>query len=396
MLSQLNLSDFIQTKNHVRVCVIIGVLVVGGLAFYSTDAGLFQGRLTKNLKLLPTYDENKCTDIDGGKNYEEAGTVYGKVGRSKFGNKTDYCSTRTQLTEYYCDGKFIKEEKYLCGGGCGQGGCKKEYQKLDNVIDTLVIVDSDDYDIDSSDIEDLFGIANTLWLQPKTGFKFGVMDLKIISFTEEGITSFHQYLDKKYFKDPESKISLPEYIVAFDKDGVSEIYGGYSVAYQFFWLIDNEEGYCTEFPAITTINKISVPGAIIDYGHKFGICGYDILQKNIASEVSGNGECKGQNGIACVVKNGYQMCPDFVDEFYAKHPLYFTADTLVHELLHSYSENGSLDHFGTYVCNEAMGEKMKELEDNGISPPFDTLDQEYAVMCPNAWENFKNTQKFCD
>lgn len=363
---------------------------------------MFHGRFAWNVKSLPAYDENKCNDSDGGKNYEEAGTVFGKISRSKFGSKNDFCSSEAELVEYYCGGKFIKEEKYLCENDCGSGACKKAIQiqttpqkKLDNIVDTLVIVDSDDYDIDSNDIEAFFEIVNKLWLQPKTGFKFSVMDLKIVSFIKEGITSFDQYLDKKYFKNPESETNLPEYLVVLDKDGISEINGGYFVAYHFFWLIDSGKEYCSEFPAITSINKISLPGAIIDYGHKFGICGYDALYKNIISDVSGNGECKGQNGTACVMKNGYQMCSDLVENFYAQDSLYFAADTLVHELLHSYGENGILDHFGTYVCKEAMGEKMKELEDKGVSTPFDTLDQEYAVMCPNVWEKFKNSQQSC-
>lgn len=378
-----------------KIWLILGVLLLLLIVVYVGRAELFQGRFAQNTKPLPAYDENRCSDSDGGKNHEEIGTVFGKISRLKSGSKTDFCSSDSELVEYYCDGKFVKNEKYFCENGCSGSACKKG-QKLNNAVDTLVIVDSDDYDIDSNDIEALFEIANKLWLQPKTGFKFSVMDFKIVSFTEEGITSFHQYLDKKYFKDPESKANLPEYIVAFDKDGNSEINGGYSVAYQFFWLIDSDKEYCSEFPAITPINKISVPGAIIDYGHKFGICGYDALYKNIISNVSGNGECKGQNGIACVMKNGYQMCSDVVDNFYTQDSLYLTADTLVHELLHSYSENGNLDHFGTYVCKEAMGEKMKELEDKGVSTPFDTLDQEYAVMCPNVWEKFKNSQQFCE
>lgn len=99
-----------------------GILVIGGLAFYSGSAELFQGRFVKDP--LPAYDENKCYDSDGGKNYEYAGTIYGKISRSKFGNKTDVCATRTKVKEYFCDGKFIQSEEYACENGCSAGACK--------------------------------------------------------------------------------------------------------------------------------------------------------------------------------------------------------------------------------------------------------------------------------
>lgn len=114
-----------QKKNKI-ILIVLGALVIGGLAVCSVNAALFQGRFSKDIK--PAYDENKCYDSDGGKNYEEVGTVYGKISRSKFGDKIDFCSSEARLTEYYCDGKYVKSEEYLCENGCSSKKCKSNLQ----------------------------------------------------------------------------------------------------------------------------------------------------------------------------------------------------------------------------------------------------------------------------
>ena len=275
------------------------------------------------------------------------------------------------------------------GSGNSDSSTEKATKNLDNAVDTLVIVNTDDYNIDDGDVKDLFKKADKLWLEAKTTIKFNIIDVKIISFKDEKISSYYEYLDKKYFK--ESKLNSPEYIVAFYKDGDSDMYGGYSTKYQ---LAESNNEYCTEFPTIA-FNKTSIPGGIIDYKHKFGRCGYDKSGENIISKVSAGGECKNSDGLTCVMKNGYQMCPNLVSSFYAIDPIYFTIDTIVHELLHPYGQNGNLDHYGTEVCNTALGTKKQELEAAGVSAPFNDLFQEYAGICPNVWDNFKNSQKSC-
>lgn len=274
----------------------LGLIVFSGIALYSGSAELFQGRMSKSSNPLPAYDENKCYDSDGGKNYDEAGTVFGKISRSKSGSKSDFCSSGTALTEYYCDGKFIKNEEYACDNGCSDGVCKKISANLSDKLDTLVIVDTDSYNITEKDVEEFF----------------------------------------KNYKQ------LPEYIVFLTKDGTT-INGGFGGGTTYYWLnpsmgsfYDSESSnkFCMEFPN-----------------------------------------------------------PSEEDNFYLENPLYFSASTMVHELLHFYGENDNLDHFGTYVCNEAVDNMLEELE---VSKPFKTLSQEYAVMCPNVWEKFKNSQQSCD
>lgn len=120
-----------QKKNKV-IFIIFGVLIIGLVTYLSSSVELFQGRMFTSSKPLPAYDENKCYDSDGGKNYEETGIIYGKLSRSEFGNKTDVCTTRTKVKEYYCDGKFIQSKEDSCENGCSSGACKKPLVQDDN------------------------------------------------------------------------------------------------------------------------------------------------------------------------------------------------------------------------------------------------------------------------
>lgn len=61
----------------------------------------------------------RCTDTDGGKNYEVKGTVKDYRGRSY----TDFCRYG-KLYERYCRyGRFVGTEKVTCPGGCVNGAC---------------------------------------------------------------------------------------------------------------------------------------------------------------------------------------------------------------------------------------------------------------------------------
>lgn len=389
-----------QKRNKI-ILIALGVLVVVMIAIYSGNAELFQGRMFNSSKPLPSYDENKCYDSDGGKNYEEIGTTYGKLGRSAFGNKTDVCTTGTKVREYYCDGKFVQSEEYNCENGCSDGACEKTITNVSNSIDTLVIVDTDYYDISEQDVKDFFEVAENFWLKPKTGITFNLSKIVFVSLKEEcpqflGSCDEDTWMDQnfKYF----DKV-LPEYIVILTKDGGTSISGGLSNDIYYLWLDpemesfydpDSDHEFCTEFPV--DYSDYTVPLGKVDYKHKFGKCGYDEAGTEIISVVSGNGECKGEEGLKCVMKNGYQMCPNLVDAFLAQDVLYLSAETMVHELLHLYGSNGNLDHFGTYVCNDAIGDILEMVDP---VEPFQTLSEEYAGMCPNIWDNFKNSKKAC-
>lgn len=392
-----------QKRNKI-ILIVLGGLAVAVVAIYSGSAELFQGRIFTNSKPLPAYNENRCYDSDGGKNYDEKGTIYGKMlVRNSKTQFTDYCDGDT-LIEYYCEGKSVKSEEYACESGCGSEACEKT-TNVNNALDTLVIVDTDYYDITEQDVKDFFAVVEELWLEPKTGIGFSLSKIVFVSLDEEcpqylGSCDTGGWMDDDF---PYFDKYLPEYVVILTEDGTA-LQGGYAGDVYYYWLDpqmgsfynpNSEHEFCTEFPPFYG-NNYSVAKALINYKHKFGRCGYDQTGTQIISNVSGNGECKNQNGITCVTKNGYQMCPDLVDDFFAQDVLYFSAKSIVHELLHSYGQNGALDHFETYVCNDAMGDEMQAIEAAGVSEPFETLLQEYAGMCPNTWDNFKDIKKSCD
>ena len=266
---------------------------------------------------------------------------------------------------------------------------------VSNALDTLVIVDTDFYDITEADVLDVFEAAEDLWLKPLTGVRFNVMKVVFVSFDKEcpqsaGLCNKTKWLGEDF---PYYDEALPEYISMFTREGVSGVAGGYSLSYHYSWM-NQEDQFCNEFPFSSNNDK--VPIGVTDYQHKYGACGYDKSNQTIISDVSINGQCKNQAGLDCITQNGYQICPNLADKFFAKDSLYFTSNVLIHELLHPYGDNGNFDHFGTAVCKEGMGAKMQELESAGVSAPFDDLFQQYAGMCPNVWENFKNSQKSCD
>jgi len=65
-----------------------------------------------------------CSDSDGGKFYNAAGTT-----TSKIGSFTDICKNSRTLLENYCrDGKRVTET-IPCWQGCSEGACKPFLKK---------------------------------------------------------------------------------------------------------------------------------------------------------------------------------------------------------------------------------------------------------------------------
>lgn len=63
-----------------------------------------------------------CTDSDGGKNYEKAGTVFD----AELIEYRDNCLDKYHVIEYYCSGGtkgIAKKEEVFCHGQCVTGAC---------------------------------------------------------------------------------------------------------------------------------------------------------------------------------------------------------------------------------------------------------------------------------
>jgi len=374
--------------------VILGLVVI--LTLF-----LIQGDFVQGL-MRPAYDTNKCYDSDGGQNYDVKGTVYGKMStRSNRTQYTDYCDGDT-LIEYYCEGNSVKMQKkqsYKCSDGVGTF-------KETNAVDTLVIVNTDDYQITEEDVKNVFKIAGDYWLLPKTNIKFHVVKTEFLSFeencpTQEGTCDIIMLLDELLHKD---KGLFPEYIVVFyNEEGTAHIQGGYQGLYLINWLDplqgsfyepESEQTYCNEFAVPDS--AYSIPYAVTDYGHKFAACGYDEDNTTIISDM---GKCKGEE-TSCIWKNGYQMCSNSQDDFYAQGKYNFLASIIFHELMHSYANDPiEIEHWGV-LCAEKLGwdiqnYSLEEFSDAWVNSPFASLGEEYGGMCPYIWQQFVKSQQVC-
>jgi len=118
------------------------------------------------------------------------------------------------------------------------------------------------------------------------------------------------------------------------------------------------------------------------YSHKYARCSYDEWGENIISDVSVGGECRNQPGTPCEMNNGYSMCTTAVDDLYASTPNYFSAATVIHEIMHSFGNYGNYDHYGTTDCTNEM-----KIYDSTWEPKDDDF-LIYNGMCPYVYEIF--------
>ncbi len=88
---------------------------------------------------------------------------------------------------------------------------------------------------------------------------------------------------------------------------------------------------------------------VVHFGHPCAGCGYgaDPLQETPLQDTSSNGECRGQDGVECVERNGYSMCLTGLADLYASTVTFFAASTIVHETMHNFGEGVDIDHYGT-------------------------------------------------
>ena len=78
---------------------------------------------TAAIKVKCGATANTCTDSDGGKPTDIAGTVSGTFNGNSYA-QTDACEGASVL-EYYCDGTDAKRVLEQCPNGCENGACKK-------------------------------------------------------------------------------------------------------------------------------------------------------------------------------------------------------------------------------------------------------------------------------
>ncbi len=290
-----------------------------------------------------------------------------------------------RFTDDYHDGDFGFGGRYpvldidVCIAGCAQFGYLK-------TVRTGVVIDDSSYTITNAEVADAVSYASDLLFQ-RSG---AVMNLQAITHVPSVTGSMQAEIDAYYTThatDP------PHFVVVFSRDDFSVSAGGYAQTSSDLSSL----GFCNEFVS-PVLGTSRVYGAVIDWTHRFGVCGYDLDHYEatgdylwISTTSLADGTCQNQAGISCVYNSvvDYRVCGN-VDPGvpYLQHPKAFIASMFVHELLHSFGTNGNLDHFGTATCDVAMGGVDYGAGDLATS-------QEFAGMCPNVWETFAYSYATC-
>ncbi len=270
-----------------------------------------------------------------------------------------------------------------CDGGetCVDNICVigKECRQT-KTFNMLVFMDDDSYDVSDGEIEEYFEEAGKL-LHDRTCTEIEV--IKIWHVRLGGSGGMEQALRDK-FTENAALARRANGFVFFSADQNSRSYGGYAWALMPASL--GLSNYCNNFSYNREIHFMY--GSVIDWTHMFGRCGYD-EDLNHVSDVSIDGECRNQQGTSCVFNNGYYMCESLVDDYYATNRNFFTATTIIHEIMHHFGDNGNYDHFGTQECL-AHGDYERDF----YCPSQEDSDC-YFQMCPYVYGNFENAENLC-
>ncbi|NWF63446.1 MAG: hypothetical protein HXY38_03985 [Chloroflexi bacterium] len=216
-------------------------------------------------------------------------------------------------------------------------------------------------------VEEAGGIMTRL-----TGFNFEMVDFRETSGSVDSIL-------QKYFADPNYVRSDGIIIFSYGDSGEAKLYGGYGFARR------GPAGFVSRFKS-PYVEDNSVYIGVIHFNHRFAVCGYDGNEKPV-SAVSIGGECRNQPGTVCVEKYGYQMCSNLVNDLYASTPTYMASSTFVHEMMHSFGESGSMDHYFTPDCTEKMKTVVSKRPYQ--AEYFDSAEGDFYVnMCPYVFDVF--------
>jgi len=82
---------------------------------------------------------SKCTDSDGGKDYEKKGTI---ITASNLKGNSDYCYNKDKLFEYWCEGSELYSTLYSCSFSCQNGICIQEALHPEQYLKSVKITPS--------------------------------------------------------------------------------------------------------------------------------------------------------------------------------------------------------------------------------------------------------------
>jgi len=175
----------------------------------------------------------------------------------------------------------------------------------------------------------------------------------------------------------------PDYVVVLSKTEMSVNFGGHTLGPYY----GDPNKHCNQAGAAGSEPKNIIYGAVLDWKHILGGCGYkkDGIQVIHVSDVSFEGQCRNTPGLQCVFEYGEWQCPNLINDPEVlpmiKDRRLFVAQSMNHELMHFFGShwltNGSLDH----ACDANM--------------PADIQNASAWNMCGEAILNFKLTGSAC-
>jgi hypothetical protein len=231
-----------------------------------------------------------------------------------------------------------------------------------------VVVDLESFNPSEEEINEVMEVAKFKF-QQLTNLKLELRNIHYLdSLREEGSNTNNP---KKMFQYKEIlKDKAINGVIVLTKEFNTEVQGGFSVAYDF-------PDYCNGFKSKYGQNRIYY--AYMNWEHKYSICGYKDGQH--ISDVSIGGECTNQPGTPCVFNGDYYICENAQEDFYSNQ-INFMGSLFVHELMHPFGESGKYDHYGVNNCPEVSETNSEDA-------------QYYCGLCPNVYENFKNSFVGC-
>ncbi|MFH1946767.1 MAG: hypothetical protein ABIJ23_01255 [Candidatus Magasanikbacteria bacterium] len=266
----------------------------------------------------------------------------------------------------------------------------KTYKEPDDIADNarsfnmLVFIDENSFTISDQELADYFEFSDELFYD-RTQTHLALIPSGVWRVKLDEMEDIEKTLIDTLVSNKETFKNANGFVFFSTVSPLAKIAGGHTMS---FYPVHNGLGdYCNTFSSYDETDFLY--GSIIDWGHKYGICGYN-EDGEYVSNTSINGQCRGQAGIECVLKYDYYMCKNLVDEYYATDPRLMSVSTIIHEIMHFFGENGTMDHYGTADCqNYPVPEKTFNCSSADMSGC-------YFGMCPYTYLNFQNSTNKCD
>ena len=226
-----------------------------------------------------------------------------------------------------------------------------------------VIVDQSSFNPYLTEIQEVIKVTD-FKLNQLTGVNLELRKVYYLDTLGESTNSYKDSLQyKKILND-----KAVNGVIVLTKEFNTEEQGGFSVSYEF-------PDYCNGFKS-PKVGQNIIYYAYMDWEHKYASCGYNYDTDEHISNVSIGGECRGIQGTPCVFNGNYYICENAQEYFYSEFNN-FMGSLFIHEMMHPFGEHGNYDHYGASSC---------------LQEEFDlATSQYYCGMCPNVYENFKNS-----